>query len=83
MLFYDYYYLVYRITLSDILWIIDESEYYKSLLYRIGDYQSNIDQYLIIKTKHSKFEMVNIYNTDFKRYRIFNVDQKSKIIYKT
>ena len=83
MLFYDYYYLVYKVTLSDILWIIDESEYYKSLLDRIGDYKSNVDQYLIIKNKHSKFEMINIHNTDFKRYRTLNIDQKSKIIYKT
>ena len=83
MLFYDYYYLVYKITLSNILWIIDESEYYKSLLDRIGNYQSDVDQYLIIKTKHSKFEMINIHNNDFKRYRTFNIDYKSKIIHKT
>ena len=83
MLFFNYYYLVYKISVSDILWIVDESEYYKSFIDKIEDYQSNIDQYLIIKTRHSKFEMINIDNINFKRYRTFDLDSKSKIIYRT
>ena len=83
MLFYDYYYLVYKVYLSNILWIIDESKHYQFLLNKINDYQSGVDQYLIIKTRHNKVEMINIYNNEFKRYRIFNLNDKSKIIYKT
>jgi molybdopterin-guanine dinucleotide biosynthesis protein len=83
MIFYNYYYLVYKISSDDTLWIVDESEDFQTLQDIIGHYQSNVDQYLIIKTKHSRFKIISIHNSNFKRFKIFKLHQKSKIIYKT
>ena len=48
----DYYYLLYKLRNSPLLWIVDESIYKKDLLERIKHFYSDKEVYYIISKKY-------------------------------
>ena len=83
MIYYKYYYLVYKLKSSPLLWIIEESEYFTELKERIKNFVSNIENYYIIMTSYNKKELTKINNTKFKRFENFTVNKNCEIIYQT
>lgn len=83
MIYYKYYYLVYKLKSSAQLWIIEQSEYFTELKERIKNFASNIENYYIIMTSYNKKELTEINNTKFKRFKNFNINKNCEIIYQT
>lgn len=80
---YNYYYLLYKINRSPLLWIVDESENYDELYEKIQYVFSTKENYYIVKNLYSKKELELLYNTYFKRFKIYNMDENSKLVFKT
>ena len=84
MIFYNYYYLVYKLKTDDKLWIVDESDSEKDLIDQIYNYSDNdIEKYYIIKKKYTKYYLNKILNSKFKRFQLFKIDIGCKIVYDT
>lgn len=79
---YNYYYLVYKVKNSNILWIFDESNNKDELFNRISDVNSNNETYYIIKKKYNKEIIDIISKTKFKRFKKFKSKFDYTIIYK-
>ena len=79
----DYYYLLYKLRNNNILWIVDKSIYKKDLLERIKDFYSEKEVYYIISKKYSINYIKNKLNSKFKRFQIFKIDNKCKLVHNT
>lgn len=83
MIYYNYYYLLYKLTSSSIYWIVDESDEEAELLNSIKKFESNVENYFIVKKIYSSHFLKKIINLSFKRFRIFDISDKCEILYKT
>lgn len=77
------YYLVYKLKTSSTLWISGESTNVDDLYRKIYNFISDKENYYIIRKKYTNEQIDNIFNTKFKGFKIFNLDEKCEIIYKT
>ena len=81
--YYKYYYLLYKLKSSKIYWIVEESVDSTDLIDLVKNFKSKQENYYVV----SKEYPVNIFNKilklPFKRFRKFEVDAKSHMIYKT
>ena len=81
--YYKYYYLLYKVKSSKIYWIVDESTDSTDLIDLVKNFKSKQENYYVV----SKEYPINIFNhilkSPFKRFKKFEVDTKSHMIYKT
>lgn len=82
---YNYYYLLYKISTSPNLWIVDEADNKQTLYERVKDVYSTKEIYYIIKKRLSLNEFEEISNTEFKRFKLYNQldNKKSEVVYRT
>ena len=80
---YNYYYLLYKINKSPLLWIVDESIDYNELYEKVDNFFSNKENYSIIKKLYTEEQINDIYNTEFKRFRNFKIDKQCKLVFRT
>ena len=81
--YHEYYYLLYKLRNSPILWIVDESVYKKDLLERIKHFYSDKEVYYIISKNYSMDYIKNKLNSKFTRFEIFKTDSKCKLVHNT
>ena len=79
----DYFYLLYKLRNSPILWIVDESVYKKDLLERIKHFYSDKEVYYIISKKYSMEDIKNKLDSKFIRFEIFKTDKMCKLVHNT
>lgn len=79
----DYYYLLYKLRNSPLLWIVDESVYKKDLLKRIKNFYSDKEVYYIISKKYSVEHIKNKLDSKFIRFEIFKTDNSCKLLHNT
>lgn len=82
---YNYYYLLYKISTSSNLWIVDEADNRQTLYERVKDVYSTKEIYYIIKKRLSLNEFEEVSNTEFKRFKLYNKldNKKSEVVYRT
>lgn len=80
---YNYYYLLYKINRSPLLWIVHESIYYDELYKKVNNFFSNKENYSIVKKLYTEEQINNIYNTEFERFRNFTIDKQCKLVFRT
>lgn len=80
---YNYYYLLYKINTSPLLWIVDESINYDELYNIIHNFFSTKENYIIVQKLYTKQEIQLLYNTDFKRFQNFTIDKQCKLVFRT
>lgn len=82
---YNYYYLLYKISTSSNLWIVDEADNRQTLYERVKDVYSTKEIYYIIKKRLSLNEFEEVSNTEFKRFKLYNQldNKKSEVVYRT
>jgi dihydroneopterin aldolase len=80
---YNYYYLLYKINRSPLLWIVDESINYNELYEKVNNFFSNKENYTIVKKLYTEEQINDIYNTKFKRFRNFTIDKQCKLVFRT
>ena len=77
----NYYYLLYKLKNSPLLWIVDESLNKKDLLDRIKNFYSEKEVYYIVSKKYSIEHIKNKLDSKFIRFKIFKIDNKCKLIH--
>ena len=80
---YNYYYLLYKINTSPLLWIVDESINYDELYDNIHNFFSTKENYIIVKKLYTKQEIKLLYSTDFKRFQNFKIDKQCELMFIT
>jgi hypothetical protein len=80
-----YYYLLYKISPSPNLWIVDEADNKDTLYQRVKNVYSTKDIYYIIKKKLSYNEIDNVLSSEFKRFKLYNQldNKKSEVVYRS
>tara|TARA_Y100000816_G_C25717759_1_gene378592 strand:- start:261 stop:524 length:264 start_codon:yes stop_codon:yes gene_type:complete len=80
---YNYYYLLYKINRSPLLWIVDESIKYDELYEKVDNFFSNKENYSIVKKLYTEEQINDIYNIELKRFRNFKIDKQCKLVFRT
>ena len=79
-----YYYLLYKIPKTSILWVVDEDLYKTSLIKKIRHVNSDYERYYVIEKKFNKCEFEKMYDEpQMKRFSMFKMDNNCKIIFTT
>ena len=81
--YYKYYYLLYRLKSSKIYWIVDESTASIDLIDLVKNFKSSKENYYIVSKEYPENVFNKILKLPFKRFKKFEVDSTSHIIYKT
>ena len=81
---YFLYYLLYKLTNSDILWIVNVDDQLDDLFKNIVNFKSNKEKYLLVR-KNLKFYNKSLFEEELERkqFRIFEICSNDKIIYET
>ncbi len=88
--YYNYYYLLYKIkniksnkNYQNKLWIIEESTNKVILIDRVKKIYSNHETYFIYRKFYTKDEINDKYNTKFKRFQNFKIDNDCELIFQS
>lgn len=79
----NFFYQIYMIKNSKIMWIVRESDNYKELKNYIEDFSSQNERYMIIKVKYTDEEIDLILKSKFKKFKRFIFQKSDKIIFDT
>ena len=81
---YFLYYLLYKLTNSDILWIVNVDDQLDDLFKNIVNFKSKEEKYLLVR-KNLKFYNKSLFEEELERkqFRIFEICSNDKIIYET
>jgi hypothetical protein len=82
-LYNKYYYLLYRLRNNTTFWIVDESIYKNELIQEIKNFYSNKEVYYIFSKIYPIEYIEKKLDTKFVRFKIFTIDNKCKLEYKT
>ena len=81
--YYNYYYLLYKIKSTNVYWIVDESTDSTDLIDLVKNFKSSQENYYVVSKEYPENVFNKILKTPFKRFKKFEVDTKSHMIYKT
>ena len=83
MVYYNYYYLLYKIKLSPIYWIVNESITEIELINSVKKFKSKTEDYIVVKKKYPDMILEDILDKPFKRFKKFEFDKNTRVIYQT
>ena len=81
---YYYYYLLYKVPSNPKLWIVNESDNAKKLINKVKKIKSKKEKYYIVENTYDyKTFKKLINNYKFEKFRNYNVNEDTLLIYKT